>query len=645
MRMRVSARRFGARAEPGAGRGGRLRASQLCGRVGAPFAIATPDLNGDGHPDLVAGIAGQVGAEVVTLLGNGRGGFEDEQQYELQGEATFALTVADLDGDGNLDVASTEDDAVGKDVAVLRGEGNGNLRDAPTYFNSGGENPQAIAAARFTGKALPDLVVGNAGSNDVSLLENESTPGAVAFAPAKVFAPGHTPSAIAVADFNHDGIPDVALADDEEEGKEAGYTILEGTGKAGGLKEVGFTKLGHNLLDVASGDFNGDGYPDLAFTEYVTGIFGKGAVYVLLNNKHGGFEAPVSYDTAGRPVSIATAEIDGSTDLLVGEQGSAFENGHVLLLQNSGSGTFSEAGRFTAEESSGPVLGSDLTGDGAADILEGVPNGTVATLLDIGEPSPSPSSLGFGSVTKGAESAPQSVTVTNTGAAPTTIEGLGLAGATPGDFDLDNASLALGAGTCTGASLAPGASCSANVAFRPTETGAVGATLLVFSEGGASPASVALSGTGAPAASPPLPLLPPPTITAARESASTWREGKKLAAISKSRRPPVGTTFSLTLNEQASLGLAFTEQAGGREVGGKCVAVSAKDRHKPSCKRTVVAGTLSFSGHSATNKILFQGRISRTRMLAPGRYRLLITATNAAGVASAPASLSFTIVS
>jgi hypothetical protein len=221
-----------------------------------------------------------------------------------------------------------------------------------------------------------------------------------------------------------------------------------------------------------TGDFNGDGYPDLAFTEYVGGLFPKGAVHVVLNNKHGGFEAPVTYDTAGKPFSIAIADIDGNTDLLVGEEGKGFREGDVLLLANNGNGTFTEAGRFPSEEGFGPILGADLTGDGAADILEGDSDGTVATLLDIGQPTPSPSSLTFPSVPKGQEGTPQSVTITNSGAAPTTIEGLSLAGATPGDFDLDNAGLALGPGSCSGVSLAPGASCSANVAFRPTEVGA-----------------------------------------------------------------------------------------------------------------------------------------------------------------------------
>jgi hypothetical protein len=415
---------------------------------GDPFAIATPDINGDGHPDLVAGIAGQVGSEVVTELGSGDGGFEREEQYELKGGAVFALTVADLDGDGYPDVATALNGAPGEDIGVLRGEGKGYFRSTATYFDAG-EDPQSIAAAKFSGRALPDLVVGNVGSQNISLLENESKLGALAFKSAGPFAAGYVPVAIAVADFNHDGIPDVVAADSGEGGK-SGYTVLDGTGKAGGLKEVGFTELGVNIDGVAAGDFNGDGYPDLAFTEYVGGLFPKGAVYVLLNNKHGGFEAPVTYDTAGKPFSIATADIDGNTDLLVGEEGKGFREGEVLVMTNNGSGTFTEAGRFPSEEGFGPILGTDLTGDGAADILEGDSDGTVATLLDIGQPSPSPSSLTFPSVPKGQEGAPQSVTVTNTGAAPTTIEGLSLAGAQPGDFELDNTSLELGPGSCTG---------------------------------------------------------------------------------------------------------------------------------------------------------------------------------------------------
>ena len=63
-----------------------------------------------------------------------------------------------------------------------------------------------------------------------------------------------------------------------------------------------------------------------------------------------------------------------------------------------------------------------------------------------------------------------------------------------------------------------------------------------------------------------------------------------------------------------------------------------------ACNRTVTAGTLSFTGHPGTDKVVFQGHISHSKKLKPGRYRLTVTATSDAEVDSAR-SLSFTIVS
>lgn len=469
----------------------------------APFGIEATELNGDGHPDLVAGGSGEVGSLVTVLLGDGHGGFPRAEQYELEGRAAFGLTVADLDGDGHPDVATAllePETGGGKNVGIELGEGGSALHE-PTYLSTGEKaGPLAIAAGRFSGGAHPDLVVADGNADNVALLENKSTPGALSFAPAKFFAPTRAAFAFAVADFNRDGIPDLAV-DDSGEGGVSGFTILPGTGKSGGFVGPGsFTPLGQNVDAIASGDFNGDGWPDLAFVNIA---FSKSAVYVLLNDGKGGFEAPVTYDLGKNPRSIATAQIGGVTDLLVSEA-----TGTVLLLANNGAGGFTEAARYPTQESWGPVLGSDLNGDGAGDITEGNFNDTLATLLNIGVPTPSPSSLSFGSQPKGSETAPQNVTITNTGAAPTTIEGLGLAGADPGQFDLDDASLAFGAGNCTGATLPAGGSCAANAAFRPSQEGERSATLLIYSEGSSAPASVALGGTGAPPAVPPPP--PPP---------------------------------------------------------------------------------------------------------------------------------------
>ncbi len=62
------------------------------------------------------------------------------------------------------------------------------------------------------------------------------------------------------------------------------------------------------------------------------------------------------------------------------------------------------------------------------------------------------------------------------------------------------------------------------------------------------------------------------------------------------------------------------------------------------CERTVSVSTLSFAGHDGANNVVFQGLISPSKKLEPGRYTVLITARNAADQASAPQTLSFRIV-
>ena len=134
-----------------------------------------------------------------------------------------------------------------------------------------------------------------------------------------------------------------------------------------------------------------------------------------------------------------------------------------------------------------------------------------------------------------------------------------------------------------------------------------------------------------------------PAVAHARQSARRWRESNQLARISRAKTP-TGTTFSFQLNEQATVTFSFTQSVSGRKVSGKCVAQTEKNRSKPACRRTATAGTLTFTGHSGTNKVAFQGRISPVEKLKPGRYTLVMTATNSAGVRSGPKSLSFTIV-
>lgn len=137
-----------------------------------------------------------------------------------------------------------------------------------------------------------------------------------------------------------------------------------------------------------------------------------------------------------------------------------------------------------------------------------------------------------------------------------------------------------------------------------------------------------------------------PLLTGARESNRRWREGRKLATAARNRRSqgaPLGTTFSFTLNEPASVTLTFTQPGPGRKFRGKCVTPSPKLRHARSCRLSITRGSLPVSGHTGVNTLSFQGRLTHTRSLALGGYAVQITAANNVG-RTRPASLTFTII-
>jgi alpha-tubulin suppressor-like RCC1 family protein len=136
---------------------------------------------------------------------------------------------------------------------------------------------------------------------------------------------------------------------------------------------------------------------------------------------------------------------------------------------------------------------------------------------------------------------------------------------------------------------------------------------------------------------------PGPIISALRQSHSKWREGNRLPTIAAKSKPPVGTTFSFTLNVIGKVTFAFTQTVVGRKVKGACVAVTKHNRSMHKCSRTVTAGTLSFNGRAGTNKVSFQGRLSHSHSLAPGKYTLVVTAKASTGQKSAARHLTFTI--
>ncbi len=136
-----------------------------------------------------------------------------------------------------------------------------------------------------------------------------------------------------------------------------------------------------------------------------------------------------------------------------------------------------------------------------------------------------------------------------------------------------------------------------------------------------------------------------PALTDFAQTHATWRAGKALAVFAKAaKRAPVGTRLSFTLDQPATVALAFTQSVTGRKSGARCVAQTPRNHKAKSCKRTLTLGTIKHAGRAGKNTVSFQARLSNTKKLKPGHYRVTATAVNAAGKASKPSTLSFTIV-
>jgi len=134
----------------------------------------------------------------------------------------------------------------------------------------------------------------------------------------------------------------------------------------------------------------------------------------------------------------------------------------------------------------------------------------------------------------------------------------------------------------------------------------------------------------------------PAVVSHPTQSHKVWRRGSHLISTAR-RRPPVGTTFKFTLDKPALVRLDFTQKVPGRKAGGRCVAQNRHNRHHRRCTRTVVRGTFSFLGHAGTDSVRFQGRVTPSKKLKPGRYTLVITAITPGALTTTSRKLTFTI--
>jgi hypothetical protein len=213
------------------------------------WSVTAGDLNHDGKLDLIAPISSP-SMTVDALLGVGDGTFQTAKTWQAGADPEYAA-LADLDGDGKLDAIVTN--WIGKGVSAALGSGDGTFKSATTTAGA----QRGVVATDLNGDGRPDVVAG-AEMRGVAVFLND---GHGALKPAVAFSTGFVTFNVAVADFNGDGKPDVVAYG----GAQLAFLAGDGAGAFGSPTTVAVAMLSNiDSGQIAVADFDGDGLPDVA---------------------------------------------------------------------------------------------------------------------------------------------------------------------------------------------------------------------------------------------------------------------------------------------------------------------------------------------------------------------------------------------
>jgi hypothetical protein len=307
---------------------------------GSQAAVATGDLDGDGNADLV-------GSGMVAYLGNGDGTFR-QTFAESEALGNDHLLLADFDGDKHLDVVLACTWGGSTAIGMRRGRGDGTFEAKVTYPTA--SQVMAVAAADLNGDGLPDVIV--RGPNAVTILLGKPDGTLLS---EELHIAGNLPGALVVADLDGDGTSDIATAN--LFGKDV--SILLGR-RDGSLSRPVSVRVGTQPTTIATDDLNGDGHADL-----VVGNLADGTISVLLGRGDGTYlpQATIASSYGLNGLLIGDVDDDGIPDLLVDNP---LARTRGLLLGN-GDGTFQHA--LPLGLPSFPLLLADVDGDGSLDAV------------------------------------------------------------------------------------------------------------------------------------------------------------------------------------------------------------------------------------------------------------------------------------
>lgn len=283
------------------------------------------------------------------------------------------VTTADMDGSGSTDIVAL--DAADHQVDLVWVSRDGGFSLLAQDFSDIGDM-SALAVADVNGDGKPDVIIsdGSGTASGVRVLLNRGD-GTLApdVAYANDSAAGAGPVSVTVADVNGDGLPDIITAN----GSNGTVSVLINDGDGTFAAPITYP-AGSDPVAVAVADLNGDGHPDLM----VADLAGD-SVQILLNAGDGTFAAPLPQAVGSQPVALTVADVDGDghLDILAVDQG----DDSVAVLLGHGDGSFSTAAFYATGGNPGWITAQDLNGDGRLDIVtDNYSDGSVSLFANTG---------------------------------------------------------------------------------------------------------------------------------------------------------------------------------------------------------------------------------------------------------------------
>jgi len=323
--------------------------------------VALADLNGDGNIDIVSGGTGGGVGYTSVRLGNGDGSFQSSVSYTNGGTNVRGVILGDLNNDGILDMVAGGVIAGSGAISVRLGTGNGTFGSLTTYASESGQT-EDVQLGDFNGDGFLDVASAGNSTGNVRLGRGDGTFGAITS-----IASGTSIHKVAIADITNDGVMDLIFAGDDGAPGETRLFLGRGNGT---FKTS--TVLGDTLsvtYDIEAVDLNGDGNIDLIGAG-PTGT--GGAINVRLGNGNGTFKAESTYsmgNSSSVEQSVTTGDLNGDGILDVLSVGYSGGSGILTVRLGNGNGTFQGRQTYTVGLNTFGAELADLNRDGVLDVV------------------------------------------------------------------------------------------------------------------------------------------------------------------------------------------------------------------------------------------------------------------------------------